>query len=171
MGSRTDDGAASEVPTTNFTAETSLNISTVIYGLWDGRVYAVPWPGNTYIIIEKDSDRAIILTKNGLRLQDTKGDHQSPNNHWLCAERNGYFGFLNPKAGKYMGNNGGTGIHAAATVIEAWKLMASKRHPDGGYHLPLPHWWHTLMMVIVANDGQRLARRQHGQTQWEFIKV
>jgi hypothetical protein len=138
--------------------------------LWDGRYCAVPWPNNTYIIIETASVRAITLTENGLCLQDIE-EGQDANNRWLCVEKNGYFAFYNPKSGVYMGHDGGNNMRASATALEDWELMTPRRHPDGGYQLLVPHWWHTMTIVTLTEDGKRLVKRPHAQTTWEFIKV
>ncbi|KAL6857537.1 hypothetical protein ACO1O0_004975 [Amphichorda felina] len=172
VSSHNQDDAVSEASTTAFTTVTSLRDPSLIDGLWDGRTYAVPWPDNTYIIVEKGTSRAITLTNNGLRLQDTNGqDEDTHNNRWLCVEKNGYFGLCNPRTGRYLGHDGKSGMRAGATVLDFWELITPRRHPSGGYQLLLPHNSVTLKMVTVAEDGRGLARRQHGQTLWEFIKV
>ncbi|KAM0426360.1 hypothetical protein ACHAPT_008401 [Fusarium lateritium] len=70
------------------------------------RNYQVPWPGNTYMIIEKDTDRAITLTSTGLCLQDIEQDPNA-NNHWQCVDSNNYMAFYNPTARVYMGHDNG----------------------------------------------------------------
>ena len=167
---RNNHDAVSEASTTGFTVGTSLGDPTIVDGLWDGPCYTVPWPGHMYMILEKGTNRVITLTNNGPRLQHADGQYESSdNNRWLCVEKNGYFGFCNPRTGRYLGHDGDSGMCAGATVLDGWELMIPRRHPRGGYQLLSPHWWHTLMIITVANDGMRLARRWHGQTRWEFI--
>ncbi|CAM1510701.1 Fc.00g010360.m01.CDS01 [Cosmosporella sp. VM-42] len=138
--------------------------------LWDGLCRAVPWHGNTYMILEKTSGRAITLTNHKLGLQDMVEYHDA-HNRWLCVETNGYFGFQDPKTGQYIGHDGNCGMRAMATVFKEWEFMTPRKHPDGGYQLLAPHWWHTLRVVTVAEDGESLVLRQHGTTLWEFVKI
>jgi hypothetical protein len=35
----------------------------------------------------------------------------------------------------------------------------------------VPHWWETLKTVVVAEDGESLVTREHGDTLWDFIKI
>lgn len=145
---------------------------TTIHDTWNGRVYSVPWPGNVYRIFEKGTDNVIAL--NGLSfccLRDMAEDHRGYD-LWLCVEANGYFGFFNPKSGKYLGHNGKKdGIYASAVRFKSWECFTPRSHPDGGYQLLTPYYESTLKMVTVADDGCSLVRRPHGTTLWEFEKV
>lgn len=151
-------------------SETADTPPTVTEGVWDGLNYAIPWPNNTYIIIEKDSGLAIALKDGKIDLYDFH-DRRDINIQWLCVERNGYFAFLNTKSGVYMGHNGSGTVQASATTPDAWELIIPRKHPGGGYQLLSPHWWNTLKVIEVAEDRKSLVRRLHGTTVWEFIKV
>ncbi|KAK7515421.1 hypothetical protein IWZ03DRAFT_284551, partial [Phyllosticta citriasiana] len=138
---------------------------------------AVPWPSNTYQILEKASGRAITITNDpnipnstSITLQPCAGLTDS-RTHWLCVEKNGYFGFHSPKAGTYLGHDGKKGVRATATALEGWELLTPREHPEGGYQLLMPYWEHTLMVLCLAEDGTALARRNHGTTLWEFVRV
>ncbi|KAH6609082.1 hypothetical protein Trco_002428 [Trichoderma cornu-damae] len=143
--------------------------STAIDDLWADD-YAVPWPGSVYIILEKASGQAVTLRDSSLCLRAFKdaGDEYS---HWLCVQANGYFGFFNPKSGKYIGHDGEYGMRATAEKFLDWEYFTPRRHPDGGYQLLTPFWQHTLREVAIADDGEKLIRREHGITLWEFVKV
>lgn len=134
------------------------------------RNYEAPWPGNTYIIIEKNTNRVITLTKDGLCLEDDEKDHTA-NKHWQCVDNNNYIGFYNPKARVYMGHDGGDGIRASAVVLKGWELMTPRHHPSGGYQLLMPTWSNTMMMVTAEVDGGRVMKTRHGTTQWLFARV
>lgn len=134
----------------------------------DGR-NAVPWPGHTYMIIEKSSDRAITLENGVLHLGDSK-KHPKADMYWLCIEKNGYFAFQNIRSGKYMGHDGNQGIRALATNVDAWEMITTRAYPGGGHQMLVPHWWHTLRIVSIAEDGESLVTREHGTTSWEFVR-
>lgn len=163
-----ENDATSCTSVTGFTMMTPPTTETE--SVWDGKYYAIPWPGNTYIVIEKGSDRAITLSEDGLCLQELS-QSQNANNRWLCVEKNGYFGLYNAKTGVYLGHDSASTMQACAHSLDEWELITPRLHPEGGYQLLMPFWAHTLMMITVEDDGKRLARRQHGLTTWEFIKV
>lgn len=166
-GTRNHQDNTTEVSTTSYAAETPPTVSESVD---DDLEFATPWPNNTYIIIEKCSGQAITLTAGKLCLYDFS-QREDVNIHWHCVERSGYFAFFNTKFGVYMGHNGNDHIQASARSLDAWELITPRRHPEGGYQLLSPHWWHTLMVIVVAEDGKTLVRRSHGTTLWEFVKV
>ncbi|KAJ4317167.1 hypothetical protein N0V84_007471 [Fusarium piperis] len=92
--------------------------------------YQVPWPGNTYMIVQKGTDRAITLTSTGLQLQDIEQDPEA-NNHWQCIESNNYIGFYNQKFRVYMGHDGRDGVRATSLGVDGtetaprWGLSTS----------------------------------------------
>lgn len=162
---------SSEATFTVSTGTTIFTPATEPEDSWDGRVYSIPWPGNTYIILEKASEQVIYTKSNGdVWIDGTSGEHD-PYAHWQCVEQNGYFGFKNVRTGGYLGHDGGDGIKATARALLPWELFTTRKHPEGGYQVLLPHYWHTLMLLSVAENGKRLHRRDHGTTVWEFIKV
>ncbi|KZL68368.1 major facilitator superfamily transporter multidrug resistance [Colletotrichum incanum] len=129
----------------------------------------VPWPGRTFHIIERTTFRAITIVDDKPVLLDLKGNrHQST--LWHCVEKNGYFGFQNPRSGRYIGHDSATGIRTRAEM-SGWELWTPRQHPEGGYQLLSPLWSDALMVLCVAEDGIGLARRSHSTTLWEFIRV
>ncbi|KAM5446103.1 hypothetical protein MaudCBS49596_006913 [Microsporum audouinii] len=147
-------------------SETTLN-----NGLWDGYYYTVPWPDNTYLILEKGTKRAITFEQEAVILQDVNEEGQRAAQEWHCVSKDNYFAFYNPKSGKYMGHDGGDYIFAKATEPKAWECITATQHPEGGYRLSMPHYWEWLRVVTVADNGKNLSRRVHGTTLWDFVKV
>jgi len=132
--------------------------------------YTVPWPGNTYIILEQASRRAITLTASRIRLQHISEQTQDTGNRWLCVEDSGYLGFHNTKSGTYLGHNEWA-MRATSTRFTSWESFTARAHPQGGYQLHMPRWWYRLKIVVVASDGCGLEARNHGETRWEFVKA
>lgn len=149
-----------------YTPPTTINASD---SLWSSRG-AVPWPDNTFQIIEKESGKAIALVGDQPKLQDLHNVSPS-STHWHCVPKNGYFGFLHRHTGKYIGHDGNSGMRACASELNEWELWTPRLHPEGGYELLSPFWAHTLMILCVEWDGATLTRRWHGTTLWEFVKV
>jgi hypothetical protein len=134
MGDETDQSS------TTFTQSTPETSEPTICGeIWDGRRYAVPWPGNKYNIFLNGTNRAICLNEIGdLYVHDVNQDIFQQYT-WLCVEKNGYFGFVNPQTGRFMGHNTANKLHSATFKHEAWELMTVRKHPEGGYELLMPH--------------------------------
>jgi hypothetical protein len=153
----------------SFTEMTPQTEGTVIDDAWDGRAYAIPWPGNTYVIVEHGSNRAITLNNGRICLHDF--DDESANNRWHCVEKQGYFGFYNLKSHVYLGHNGAENrVYARAKAHNNWEMITPRKHPDGGYQLLFPYFEHTLMLLSVADGNEKLVRTRHGETRWDFIK-
>jgi hypothetical protein len=140
-----------------------------------GMAETVLWPGGIYIIFEKASGRVITHSRGIVTLQDVDADSSATDgqvsNRWLCVERNGYFGLHDPKSGRYVGHNNNYGMVANATEFNDWESIVPRAHPDGGFQLLVPHWWHSLRTVVVGEDGRSLVTRPHGETIWTFLKV
>jgi hypothetical protein len=134
-----------------------------------------PWPGKAYIITEKTSGRPITVENGELFLQalDRPGQEvtQTANNTWLCCEENNYWAFQNVPTGRYIGHDGGDGMCVRATKIQNWEMMVARPLANGGYQLLMPHYWHTLQMIAIAQDGRHLTRQIHGGAVWEFRMV
>ncbi|KAG8163040.1 hypothetical protein KVR01_007518 [Diaporthe batatas] len=130
----------------------------------------IPRPGSTYHIIEKQSGKAITVMEDDVKLRNLifPGLYRS---HWQCVWHNGYFGFQNVMTGAYLGHDGRSGIRTTALDVSDWELWTPREHPDGGYELLTPYYWHTLMVLSVQGDESTLVRRRHGTTLWEFVEV
>lgn len=137
--------------------------------LWGGPG-AVPWPENTFQIIEKQSGRAITLVGDQPKLQSLR-DTSHLDTHWLCVKQDGYFGFQNPQTGRYLGHDGKAGIRTSVFHLKNREVWTPRQHPEGGYELLSPYYSQTLMILCVDEDGSTLVRRRHGTTLWEFVRV
>ncbi|KKY37897.1 putative major facilitator superfamily transporter multidrug resistance [Diaporthe ampelina] len=160
---------ATNASTTTFRAKTPPTTMEAGESFWSSGG-AVPWPENTFHIIEKHSGRAITLAGDQPKLQSL-GDTSHPDTHWLCVKQDGYFGFQNPQTGRYLGHDGGTGIRTWVFHLKGWELWTPREHPEGGYELLSPYYSHTLMVLCVDEDRSTLVRRRHGTTLWEFYRV
>ncbi|CCF39099.1 hypothetical protein CH063_02058 [Colletotrichum higginsianum] len=133
-----------------------------------------PWPGNTFRIIEGSTRKAITFADQQVSLRKPKGD-RNPSEMWYCIEKDGYFGFQNPRTGRYLGHDGkdiDSGIRTT-NYLREWELWTPRRHPEGGYQLlsPSASGSSALRVVCVAENGTHLTRRHHGTTVWEFVRV
>lgn len=61
-----------------------------------------PWPGNTYIIRDPDSQRQITLVRGQLRLAPHLGNQGGY--HWECIEKDGWLGFRSPSDHLHIGH-------------------------------------------------------------------
>jgi len=127
--------------------------------------------GHKFLIRERLSGKVIAyMSDDGLGLQDMLKAKRA-DIEWLCIERNGYFGLLNPKSGRYIGHNGNQVMRASATVLNGWECITTRDQLVGGHKLLVPHWFTTLRTVVIAEDGNKLVTREHGDTSWDFITI
>lgn len=151
--------------------------STIIDAQWDGLPYAVPWPGSTFIIVEKATGRAITVRDGKVGMEEhavgaSAGASSHRGKQWFCVEKNGHFGFQNQASGKYIGHDGNFGIRASVSHLLAHEFIVVRKHPQGGYQLLALHDKGLALRVISVNeDGDGLVTREHGPTLWEFYKV
>lgn len=129
---------------------------------------AVPWPGSTYIIVDRAQGRAITMIDGRLSLESDACATGSAT--WACVENKGWLGFRNTASGTYMGHDGRKNIYAAKTRHQAWEFIVPRRCPDGGYLLMTTHY-DLLLQMSIGDDGRSLVARADGGTVWEFIKV
>lgn len=159
--------ALSESSATDFTPDHTTVTQSQCGEVWDGRILAVPSPGNTYTIVEHGTDRAICLEATKPFLSNDP----NANNRWLVVEHQGYYGLLNKKTGRYISHDGRNRIHAAVKKMSDWECFVPRQHHQGGYQLLSPYYQHTMMIVTVSGDGKGLERRQHADTCWDFIRT
>lgn len=131
---------------------------------------SVPWPGNVFYIIEKTTGKAITILEDTPALLDRKNPND-PRSWWLCVEKDGYYGFQNPSSGRFLGHDGSSGMKTSAMRLNKWELWTPRHYPEGGYQIMSPFYSATLMVLCVAEDGKALARRTHGTTVWEFVRI
>ncbi|KAK8009968.1 hypothetical protein PG990_008933 [Apiospora arundinis] len=141
---------------------------------WDGHCFAaVPWPGDVFLITEKESGRPITRESGGqVALGNMKGTLTVPaESQWLCVGDNNHIGFQNPKTGCYLGHNDKDRMNALAPQFKDWEYMIARPHPKGGYQLLSQHNLEKLKLYVVDEDGRSLVRRMHGTTLFEFRKL
>lgn len=153
-----------------------LSESGVSYGEPSQRRISIPWPGNTYMVVEKATGRVLTLHNGEPILMElgTKGQKAMQPAHytWLCCERNNYWGFQSTATGKYFGHDGWRGgMRVSATILNCWEMFQARQLPGGGYQLLMPHHASTLYMIAIAEDGHHLARRMDGGAVWEFWQI
>ncbi|KAH6845622.1 hypothetical protein B0I37DRAFT_380709 [Chaetomium sp. MPI-CAGE-AT-0009] len=131
---------------------------------------AVPWAGETFIIVDKASGRVISHMDGELRLQDNPGGRGCW--HWLCVEKDGWFGFRNTASGTYLGVNVWGNLQAEVKHHRGWEYFITRRHPDGGYLLlgTQAGLW-RLAKVGLNRDGDGLVLHEGNGLVWEFVKV
>lgn len=154
---------------------------TVIDSPWNGLSYAVPWPGNVFVIVEKASGKAIAVRNGKICMEDhvhaaaARGVTAANSDRaklWYCVETQGHFGFQNQASGKYMGHNSRFGMVASVTHHLSDEFIVVRKHPQGGYQLlALHNKGHSLRVISIDEDGKGLVTREHGPTLWEFYKV
>ncbi|KAL7914606.1 hypothetical protein GGI35DRAFT_152326 [Trichoderma velutinum] len=131
---------------------------------------AVPWPGNTYMIREKDSGKLLGTTGCGISLTKlTSARDKIEPYQWLCVETNGYFGFFNKSSNKYMSFVDQRMLHTAAEFGPK-EFFLTRRHPNGGYQLLAPASANMLKQVAILSYNH-LIMRQHAGIIWEFVQV
>ncbi|RYP09740.1 hypothetical protein DL765_008349 [Monosporascus sp. GIB2] len=129
----------------------------------------VPWPGNTFVIRERATGRAITLVDGKLRLKDWDyaGDRGT---HWVCELKEGWLGFRNPVSGTYIGHDDRGKFRATASHHRQWEYFCATRHPEGGYLLLKRHG-DALWKMAVDNGGATFYETADQGTIWEFLKL
>ncbi|KAK4213487.1 hypothetical protein QBC37DRAFT_285923 [Rhypophila decipiens] len=157
---------------------------------------ATPYPGETFIILHKPTNRVITLLEAGWVLlgdrhafsSDQKTLNTAPNFlsmsrcQWLCVERDGWLGFRAP-TGDYMGHSllkkfvkeEERHVVAADTMHHGeWQYCCVRRHPRGGYILMMRGNNTKLLKVEIGTRSgtlNNLVLREDGGALWEFVKV
>ncbi|RYP43148.1 hypothetical protein DL770_011828 [Monosporascus sp. CRB-9-2] len=131
-----------------------------------GGMNTVPWPGKSYIIRHKDSDRAITLVDGKVHLAHLTSECNCAA-RWICNERDGWLGFRNPVSGTYLG----IGTSSSKGTIEAVDQggFCARKNPDGGYIL-LVKQRDSLLKVDVNPAATLVASERRGAV-WVFSKV
>ncbi|KAI1768390.1 hypothetical protein GGR53DRAFT_477965 [Hypoxylon sp. FL1150] len=129
---------------------------------------AAPWPGNTYIIRDPDSQRQITLVRGQLRLAPHLGNQGGY--HWECIEKDGWLGFRSPSDHLHIGHDNRRNFIASAKDHRPWEFFNTRAHPNGGHILLVVHGWQQWKMAI-SKDGRQLVETMDEGTAWEFVKV
>lgn len=126
---------------------------------------AVPWPGNTYMIRDKDSEQVLGSSTRLFMQKPSRLENLQPY-YWLCVETNGYFGFFNKFCNKYLSFRDDRIQTASEFGPKEFFLL--RRHPQGGYQLLVPASVDMLKQVAILNSNDTLVIRQHAGAIWEF---
>lgn len=143
----------------------------VAFGLHDDPSDAVPWPDNTYNIIEESTGRVLDAYVHHLfgprvRLLDPNLP-RTPAANWLCVEANGCFGLFNQHGNVYL--SAYTREKGMPSTFGPDQYIVPRRHPKGGYQLLSPAGNIMKHFAFVSSDGT-FVRRQHAGTIWRFVK-
>jgi hypothetical protein len=145
--------------------------TTAATSFWDHTAVrdAVPWPGETFIMVERATGRVLSHTKGELRLEDNTSRRGCW--HWLCVETDGWFGFCNTASGRHLGVDGNT-LLAEAKHHLGCEFFCTKRHPNGGYLLLATKNDWKLLKVGHNKEGNGLVATEDVEgVVWEFVKV
>ncbi|KUI55495.1 hypothetical protein VP1G_10753 [Cytospora mali] len=133
---------------------------------------AVPWPGKTYKIRHRASQRLIILEEGRLKLKHPGNIKAVGGWNWVCAEQNGWLGFRSPVSATYMGHDKRGNIWSTWQHHEIQESFCVRRHPAGGYIILVKHGDGRELWPIVANkEGEALIEKKNGDDQWLFEEV
>jgi hypothetical protein len=169
-GELTPTGTAASSPLDLLDADPMTDASSIAPTLDSTEV--VPWPGKSYLILQRGTTHAITLVNGKLQMQDAIDFVGSVDNRWQCVENgHGYFGFYNGHAMTYLGHDNKGNAVASAKKLQGWELITPRRHPEGGYQLLSPHWAEELHSINVVDSTGALVRSAHGNTLWEFQVV
>ncbi|KAL6806062.1 hypothetical protein J3E68DRAFT_390207 [Trichoderma sp. SZMC 28012] len=134
--------------------------------LRDNTSDAVPWPGNTYIIQDRDSKQSITTCNTVFASNVSSTDRDT---HWLCVESGGYFGFFNKQNNIYLSFQNDR--IQSASDFGSREFFLPIRHPRGGYMLMVPYGSDKLKQVAILGGTTELIARQHAGIIWEFVQV
>ncbi|KAI1751058.1 hypothetical protein F4782DRAFT_547903 [Xylaria castorea] len=135
---------------------------------------SIPEPGQTYKIVEVDSERAITLVGGRLTLvldAGTRGGWQ-----WDCEEHpDGWIGFRDAVSGRYLGHDNKGGYIAQASKLLSWESFVLRPRAAGGHNLCVKDGHKLKPMGISENDGSTPklvdAKSHEEAARWEFYKV
>lgn len=128
----------------------------------------VPWDGGTYVILHRESGRAIAVNDDGaLRLIAIGDLGMSEACHWKCVEKHGWFGFKH--AGRYLGHDNNN-FRADARFHPQHENFCVRRHPSGGCQLRNLHRW-SFRNIGIGDDGQKLVMARDEGALWDFAMV
>ncbi|KAI0165359.1 hypothetical protein GGR52DRAFT_105269 [Hypoxylon sp. FL1284] len=134
----------------------------------DGLQEDTPWPGNTYIIRDPDTERQITLLRGELCLAEHQGNQGGY--YWKCIEKDGWLGFRSPTDHLHIGHDNRRNFIASAKQHRNWEYFNTRQHPKGGHVLMVVHGWQQTKMAI-SEDGCRLVETMGDGTAWQFVKV
>ena len=147
-------------------------------------VSEIPSPGTVYRIIETTSGRVLTRKDNStevrLEIRVVKKKLTSVRDRWLCVENDGFYGFQELASGKYLGYDtpgffsltNDLAMVAKQDQHKRGELMTLRPHSGGGYQMMIPTpEGRKMKVVVLVENGNTLAARDHGITVWRFVKA
>ncbi|KAH8821718.1 hypothetical protein F5884DRAFT_99781 [Xylogone sp. PMI_703] len=136
----------------------------------DSTADSVPWPGGTYLIIEKERNRVLTLIDGKLQLKNQSNPRKG-NPYWHCVETEGFLGFRNDASGMFLGHDGKKNFRVMKPHHKSWEYFCVRRHPKGGYLLMLLHY--QTLLKVGYNEGEQclVAADKDDGIRWEFVKA
>ncbi|KAI1371151.1 hypothetical protein F4677DRAFT_450720 [Hypoxylon crocopeplum] len=129
----------------------------------------VPWPGQTYVIKERDTGRLITLADGIITLQSRPTDMGGW--HWKVTESNGWLIISNRVSGARLDLDGCSRIYAADYNCKIPRgQFCARRHPEGGYLLLLREG-RGLNKLAVVQDDKTLTTTSGDGTLWDFEEI
>ncbi|KAI0162044.1 hypothetical protein GGR57DRAFT_452973 [Xylariaceae sp. FL1272] len=135
-----------------------------------GLKYSAPVPGKKYIIIEKESGRAITHSDRGLRLSSPH-KYTTAKKTWLLVETRNYFGFYNEVTDKFIGHEDNCDLCIAEGTHDFRAMFGLQHEENEWYRIMSPNDRETLFFVTAGLDGTSLVRREYGKTLFKFVEV
>ena len=171
-----EDVASSDISsTTQFTPKTGFTFGPQEFGsaprTHDTLLGDIPWYDKTYMILDKQTRKAITYTETNLFLCEIT-DGPNASNSWLCVSRDNFTGFLNKKSRFYLGHDRkkiGSRVHANALECDETESFIPRVHPKGGFLLLSAQG--KQMRVLVKTSKGTIERAFHGDTLWVFEEV
>lgn len=127
----------------------------------------VPWPGETLIIREKDTQLILTLLGGHLKLCPTaaaRGGFE-----WDCTEQNGWLGFRNTISGQHISFDRDYGFTAVSYTLLSSNKFNARRHPEGGYILMAKDC--EILRQMSLSPEKSLSWREKNETRWEFVRA
>ncbi|ESZ96644.1 hypothetical protein SBOR_3011 [Sclerotinia borealis F-4128] len=166
-----EDNTASIAETTSFTAGSNTPTHTAITEDFFPPVASrdtVPHAGRTFMIRDRDHGRVIAL-KEGT-LQVSPNIPRAGGCHWICIERDGWFGFRNSVSGQFFGHDGKGKFHCKVSHHRNHEWFCTRAHPSGGHLLLMLHG-DKFRQMKIGNDDTELVETDGEGTAWDFIEV
>jgi len=142
-----------------------------------GVVDSPPWPGRTYMIRHRASDRILARDHGRLELKEPADLPATCAWRWTCAENDGgWLGFYEPSSGAYLGRDNRGGFRASTTSHSGESCLDVRAHPDGGCQIMFIHWWTRMRMVANVMTGvmAEVAGSVNAGLEaslWDFVQV
>ena len=135
---------------------------------------SVPRAGDTFLIIDKSRNRALVCHDGHLHLEDMNTiDPEKPISgrwQWFCTEKDGFKGFQNVSHRGFLGHDIWWDFYAKVPHHKGWESFVVDMR-EGGYYWIQALNWSTLWQVSARFDGRGVFAERDGGTLWEFAKV